>query len=96
MQSKEQYTALFGTAGPVGVDLLMAMLSLDPRGRPTARRVLEHSWWAADPRPTRKEDLPRKGAGGEARLAEDLKRRAGEVDEGRGVKVARKLDFGGR
>ncbi|KAI9800611.1 MAG: TFIIH complex serine/threonine-protein kinase subunit kin28 [Piccolia ochrophora] len=95
VQGRDYYTSLFGTAGPMGVDLLMSTLSLDPRKRPTARQFLQHKWWATEPRPTRKEDLPRK-AGGADKVGEDLKRRAGEVDEGRGGKVSRKLDFGAR
>lgn len=92
VQGRDHYTGLFGTAGTLGVELLMSMLSLDPRNRPTARQVLEHGWWTAEPRPTRKEDLPKKG-GGLNRMGEDLKRRGGEVEDGRGSKVARKLDF---
>ncbi|KAI9808264.1 MAG: hypothetical protein M1825_004721 [Sarcosagium campestre] len=93
VHGREYYTSLFGTSGPVGVDLLMATLSLDPRKRPTARDFLRHKWWATEPKPTPKEDLPRK-AGGPGKVGDDLKRRAGEVDEGKGAKVARKLDFG--
>ena len=92
VQGRDHYTALFGTAGPVGVELLMSMLSLDPRRRPTSSQVLRHGWWASEPKPTRKEDLPKK-AGGEDKVAEDLKRRAGDLEDGRGSKVARKLDF---
>ncbi len=83
----------FGTVGPVGVDLLMSMLALDPRKRCTARQMLEHKWWSSDPRPTAKEDLPKKG-GGPERMGEDLKRRGGEIEGDRGDKVARKLNFG--
>lgn len=93
VRGKDFYLSKFGTAGPVGVDLLMSMLALDPRKRCTARQVLEHKWWSSDPRPTAKEDLPKKG-GGAARMGEDLKRRGGEIEDGRGEKVARKLDFG--
>ncbi|KAI9781995.1 MAG: TFIIH complex serine/threonine-protein kinase subunit kin28 [Geoglossum umbratile] len=93
VRGRDFYLQTFGTVGPVGVDLLMSMLSLDPRKRATAREVLIHKWWSTDPTPTKKEDLPRRGGGGEARMAEDLKRRAGELDEGRGAKVARILDF---
>ncbi|KAH0558845.1 hypothetical protein GP486_004518 [Trichoglossum hirsutum] len=95
VRGRDFYLQTFGTVGAVGVDLLMSMLSLDPRKRVTAREVLTHKWWSTDPTPTKKEDLPKKGAGGEARMAEDLKRRAGELDDGRGVKVARILDFSG-
>ncbi|KAK3378043.1 kinase-like domain-containing protein [Podospora didyma] len=94
---KEAYMTRFGGVGAEGVDLLMKTLLLDPKKRITAREMLEHKWWRAEPRPTRKEDLPRK-SGGEEKLADDLKRRPGVVeDEGstaRGGKVARKLDFG--
>ncbi|CAD6585804.1 MAG: TFIIH complex serine/threonine-protein kinase subunit kin28 [Alectoria sarmentosa] len=93
VRGKDFYLSKFGTAGPVGVDLLMSMLALDPRKRCTARQVLEHKWWSSDPRPTAKEDLPKKG-GGAARMGEDLKRRGGETEDGRGEKVARKLNFG--
>ncbi|KAB8304610.1 hypothetical protein EYC80_003986 [Monilinia laxa] len=89
---REHYLAMFGTAGPEGVDLLMNMLVLDPRKRITAREVLEHPYWAADPKPTKNEDLPKK-KGGEAKVGEDLKRRPGMVDDDRASKVARKLDF---
>jgi cyclin-dependent kinase 7 len=80
----------FGTAGELGVDLLISTLILDPRKRTTAREFLQHKWWASEPRPTRKEDLPRKNAGPK-KMAEDLKRRGGELDGQ--DKVARKLDF---
>ncbi|PQE12298.1 serine threonine- kinase protein [Rutstroemia sp. NJR-2017a BVV2] len=93
VRPKEHYLGTFGTAGHEGVDLLMKMLVLDPRKRITAREVLQHSWWASDPKPTRNEDLPKKG-GGQARLVDDLKRRAGMVEDDRLSKVARKLDFG--
>jgi len=68
-------------------------LVLDPRNRITARGILEHPWWASDPKPTNKQDLPKKG-GGAAKVGADLKRRPGVVDDDRGAKVARKLDFG--
>ena len=73
----------------------MAMLALDPRKRSTARQVLDHKWWATDPRPTAKNDLPKKG-GGPEKMGEDLKRRGGEIEDGRGDKVARKLNFAGK
>lgn len=92
---KEAYMGRFGAVGPEGVDLLVRTLALDPRKRITARGMLEHRWWRSEPRPTRKEDLPRKSAGeGEDRIGADLKRRPGQLDEDRGSKVARKLDFG--
>lgn len=93
VRGKDFYLARFGTAGSVGVDLLMSLLALDPRKRSTARQMLEHKWWTTDPRPTAKEDLPKKG-GGLEKMGDDLKRRGGEVEDGRGDNVARKLNFG--
>ena len=93
VRGKDFYLSRFGTVGPIGVDLLMSMLSLDPRNRCTARQVLEHRWWAVEPQPMAKEDLPKKGGGLET-MGDDLKRRGGEVENGRGDKVARKLNFG--
>ncbi|KAG9234181.1 serine/threonine-protein kinase [Amylocarpus encephaloides] len=90
----DHYLSMFGTVGQEGVDLLMKMLIMDPRRRITARQVLEHGWWSSDPRATKNEDLPKKG-GGESKVAEDLGRRPGMVDDERAGKVARKLDFGG-
>ena len=97
VRGRDFYAATFGTVGPLGVDLLMATLRLDPRRRVSARGFLEHGWWAAEPRPTRAEDLPRKG-GGEAaeRMGEDLQRRVGELADGATDNVARRLDFGAR
>ncbi|MCJ1318050.1 TFIIH complex serine/threonine-protein kinase subunit kin28 [Xylographa vitiligo] len=95
VQGRDFYLGLFGTVGPAGVDLIMSTLTLDPRKRSTAKQFLKHNWWANDPRPTNKEDLPKKGGGAE-KMGEDLKRRGGEVEERRGDKVARKLDFGAK
>lgn len=93
LRVKQDFMAPFGTVGDAGVDLLISTLALDPRKRITARDMLRHPWWGVDPKPTRKQDLPRKG-GGEKKMGEDLKRRPGVVEEDRGGKVARKLDFG--
>lgn len=93
IRGRDHYLATFGTVGQEGVDLLMAMLILDPRNRINARDVLKHSWWSSDPKPTRKEDLPQKRDSG-AKLGDDLMRRPGVVDDVRGSRVARKLDFG--
>ncbi|KAJ1329393.1 cyclin-dependent kinase 7 [Microdochium nivale] len=95
VRTRSSYMEMFPTIGAEGVDLLMKTLALDPKKRITARDMLLHEWWHKEPRPTRKRDLPRK-QGGEEKLAEDLKRQPGVVDEeNRGNKVARKLDFGG-
>ena len=93
VRGRDFYMGTFGTVGPVGVDLLMSTLLLDPRKRATARRFLQHKWWTSDPRPTNKENLPRKGGGAE-KMGEDLKRRGGELGNKNTDKVARKLDFG--
>ncbi len=93
LRGRDHYMTLFGTLGSEGVDLLMKTLSLDPKKRITARDMLKHDWWREDPRPTRKQDLPKK-SGGQAKVGDDLKRRPGAIDEERGNKVARKLDFG--
>lgn len=95
VRGKDYYLASFGTAGPVGVDLLMLMLTLDPRKRCTSRQVLEHKWWISDPAPTKKEDLPKKG-GNLRKIGDDLKRRGGELPEGQKDNVARKLNFGAK
>jgi cyclin-dependent kinase 7 len=91
--TKAEMLGLFGTVGSVGVDLLMAMLTLDPRKRPTAKQILEHEFFKIEPRPTKAGDLPKKG-GGETKVADDLKRRGGQLEDGRADKVAKKLDFG--
>ena len=92
VRGKDFYLNTFATAGPLGVDLLMSMLTLDPRKRSTSRQVLEHRWWTSDPPPTSKEQLPKK-AGGPEKMGDDLKRRGGEIEDARGDKVARKLNF---
>ena len=94
VRGRDFYSSTFGTVGPLGVDLLMSMFTLDPRKRCTAKQVLQHKWWASEPLPTRTEDLPRKGGRAAAeRMGEDLKRKGGELEHARSDKVARKLDF---
>ncbi|KAI1007703.1 Serine/threonine-protein kinase [Podosphaera aphanis] len=93
VQPKDTYMMMFGTAGEKGVDLLMQMLILDPRKRFTAKQALKHGWWATEPKPTPKEDLPKKGID-EKKPIGPLSRQYGfPEDEERGSKVARKLDF---
>lgn len=96
LRPKDYWLGNFRTLGDVGVDLLMKTLELDPRKRFTAEEVLRHPYWTSEPRPSRLEELPRKGGGLEV-MGEDLKRRGGEVPgrEERGDKVARKINFGG-
>ncbi|RFU79716.1 serine threonine- kinase [Trichoderma arundinaceum] len=98
MRGRDWYEMRFGIVGTDGVDLLMKTMSLNPQKRITAREMLQHRWWHSEPKPTRKDDLPRKDSGaGEDKMGMDLKRRPGIVaEDDRGAKVARKLDFGQR
>ncbi|KAK1760467.1 kinase-like domain-containing protein [Echria macrotheca] len=94
---KKAWMDRFGGVGAEGVDLLCKTLVLDPNKRITAREMLEHRWWRTDPKPTRKEDLPRSKDDGAKKMGADLGRRPGAVeDENRGSKVARRLDFGAK
>lgn len=97
-RGRDWYEMRFGIVGADGVDLLIKTLALNPQKRITAREMLKHRWWHSEPKPTRKDDLPRKDSGaGEDKMGMDLKRRPGMVaDDDRGAKVARKLDFGQR
>ncbi|GKZ51225.1 TFIIH complex serine/threonine-protein kinase subunit kin28 [Aspergillus brasiliensis] len=91
---REFFLRQFPTAGPVGADLLMSMCTLDPRKRSTACRILQHGWWLTEPKPTKKQDLPRK-VGGPKKMGDDLTRRGGELDDTTPFKnAARQLDFG--
>lgn len=92
VQGRDFFLRQFPTAGPVGADLLMSMCALDPRKRSTAVQVLQHNWWRTEPKPTKKEDLPRK-PGGTEKMGDDLTRRGGELDEGPFKNAARQLDF---
>ena len=92
VRGKDFYREHFSLVGDQGMALLMSMLKLDPRKRITARQALQHPWWTTEPRPTHKEDLPRK-RGGEKKMGEDMKRRAGDLEGARLDKVARKIDF---
>ncbi|KAI1377394.1 serine/threonine-protein kinase [Hypoxylon crocopeplum] len=94
LQGKDYFMSMFGTVGPAGAELLMKTLTLDPKKRITAVEMLKHRWWHEDPKPTRKQDLPKK-SGGQDKIGADLKRRPGMVEDEKNVKVARKLDFGG-
>ncbi|KAK2768783.1 TFIIH complex serine/threonine-protein kinase subunit kin28 [Arachnomyces sp. PD_36] len=92
LQGRDFFLRQFPIAGPAGAELLMSMVALDPRKRATARQILEHRWWATEPKPTKKEDLPRK-SGGAKKMGDDLTRRGGEVDDGRFKNAARQLQF---
>ncbi|KAL9060293.1 MAG: hypothetical protein Q9162_000697 [Coniocarpon cinnabarinum] len=92
VKGKDFYMRGFGVIGEEGVDLLMSMLKLDPRSRPSCRTVLKHKWWLSMPKPTSKEKLPRKG-GGIQKTAENLKRKPGDLESNKLSGVARKLQF---
>jgi len=99
LRPRDEWLAAFRMIGDSGVDLLIKMLTLDPRQRLTAESVLRHEFWTSDPRPSRLEDLPRKGGGVDV-MGDSLKQRGGELPRngdaaggGRGDKVARKIDF---
>lgn len=94
LRTKDYWRENFRTGGETGVDLLISMLLLDPRKRFSAEDVLKHSYFTSEPRPSKLQDLPKKGGGMET-MGEDLQRRGGELPaEDRGDKVARKIDFG--
>ncbi|KAL5604046.1 hypothetical protein BROUX41_002038 [Berkeleyomyces rouxiae] len=99
LKPREYFQGRFGTVGGAGVDLLMRTLTLDPKKRISAREMLQHEWWLAEPRPTPRQDLPTKAEAPQVTAA-DLKRRPGivsgegEEEPNRGAKVARRLDFG--
>nr|POE51661.1 serine/threonine-protein kinase crk1 [Quercus suber] len=103
VHSKAHWLSHFRSIGDNGVDLLMKMLTLDPRHRPTAEGALMHEYWTSEPRPSKLEHLPKKGGGLEA-MGEELRKRGGEIPDGkekkagnragRGDGVARKIDFG--
>ena len=95
VRGRDWFTGIFGTTGSLGVDLLMTMLTLNPRKRITAKKVLQHAWWSADPKPTRTADLPKnsKKVAGLQKVADDLAQLPGTVEDPGRVKVARKLDF---
>jgi cyclin-dependent kinase 7 len=99
VRSRSSWIEQFRTIGEDGVDLLIAMMQLDPNKRLTAEGVLKHRYFTSIPRPTPLGELPKKGGGVEA-MGEELKRRGGEIPgedsngDGRGDRVARKIDFG--
>ncbi|KAK3677661.1 TFIIH complex serine/threonine-protein kinase subunit kin28 [Recurvomyces mirabilis] len=95
LRPRDQWLASFRTIGEQGVDLLVKMLTLDPRQRLSAEGVLRHEFWTSEPRPSRLKDLPRRGGGVET-MGEDLTQRGAELprQNGRADKVARKIDFG--
>ena len=96
VRDKSYFMAALPTAGSTGVEFLMRMLTLDPKQRATAREILQHEYWTADPRPTPTETLPKKGGGLEKMAEAEAKKPGQVVDEEKFKGVARKLDFGGK
>ena len=92
LQGRDFFLRQFPTAGSVGADLLMSMCALDPRKRSTASQILQHNWWFIEPKPTKKEDLPKK-KGGVKKISDDLARRGGELQEGPFHNTVRQIDF---
>lgn len=92
-QGRDFFIRQFPIVGAIGADLLALMLKLDPRKRGGATLILQHQWWTADPKPTKKENLPRK-SGGAKKMGNDMARRVGEVDDDKFKNAARQLDFG--
>ncbi|ETN38684.1 uncharacterized protein HMPREF1541_06721 [Cyphellophora europaea CBS 101466] len=96
LRDKNYFMTALPSAGSVGVDFLMRLLTLDPRRRATARQALEHDYWTSEPRPTETGKLPmRGGGGGEAMAMAEASKPGKVVDDAQYKGVARKLDFGG-
>ncbi|KAL2123880.1 hypothetical protein VTJ04DRAFT_245 [Mycothermus thermophilus] len=84
--------AKFPLLTTAGAQLLAALLSLNPAARPSAEEVLEHEYFAQDPRPKPESMFPTfpSKAGQERR-----RRRETPEAPGRGEKGARETDFAG-
>jgi cyclin-dependent kinase 7 len=76
----------FSAAGDAELELLGWMLKFDPAKRPTALECLRTRYFQSLPRPTKPENLPRKGAMGA--VADTLKRRG---DDGLDIQPAKKV-----
>lgn len=84
---------LFTAASDEELELLFWMLRLNPLDRPTTLQALKHKYFSMLPRPTAPDKLPSRG-GGLKKVADDLKRQAGDMevgDENERKKIARKL-----
>jgi len=97
LRSRDSWQSQFRTIGDQGVDLLIAMLALDPNKRLTAEQVLKHPYFVTAPRPTPMAQLPKTG-GGVQSMGDELAKKGGELPERKGRDrtdgVARKIDFG--
>ena len=99
LRSRDSWNSQFRTIGEPGVDLLIAMLTLDPNKRLTAEQVLKHPYFVTASWPTPMEELPKKG-GGVQSMGDELAKKGGELPERKGRDrtdgVARKIDFGAK
>lgn len=97
LRDKRGFKEIFKSLDDPGLDLMRAMLSYEPLKRPTARQCLEDKWWTMDPRPTDKEEMPRKKNVNEKKMGEMIAKEPGAIEDGNKYKgVARKLDFGAK
>ncbi|KAI5303151.1 COP9 signalosome (CSN) subunit, partial [Ascosphaera pollenicola] len=95
IQGRDFFVRQFSNAGNGGPDLISSMLQLDPRKRITARQIMKHSWWLNEPKPTPKDQLPKKSGAGAKKMGEDMSMPPGDIDDDfRFKNVARKLNFG--
>ena len=92
LRDKSHFMKMLPSAGASGVDFIMALLTLNPLKRATAKQILRHSYFTTEPRPTETSKLPKKGGGGvEAMAASEAKMPGKVVDDDKFKGVARKL-----
>ena len=97
LRDKRGFREIFRSLDDSGLDLMRAMLTYEPLKRPTAKQSLEHDWWTLEPRPSDKENLPRKKNVNEKKMGEQIAKEPGVLEDGEKYQgVARKLDFGAK
>lgn len=98
LRDKSHFMKMLPSAGTTGVEFIMALLTLNPQKRASAKQILQHTYFSSEPRPTETHKLPRKGGGVAAMAAAEVQK-PGQVVVDNGVKanderfkgVARKL-----